>query len=59
MPSPHSTPQREATQAQVAERLRAQRARAIGAADRDGLPMAAIAKVLGMSHRRVSQIVRS
>jgi DNA-directed RNA polymerase specialized sigma subunit len=44
---------------QDAERLRADRDRAIREAYKDGLPMAAIAKVLKMSHQRISQIVRS
>ncbi|MGH9521222.1 MAG: sigma factor-like helix-turn-helix DNA-binding protein [Terriglobales bacterium] len=44
---------------QAAERLRAERDEAIRAAYKDGLPMAAIAQVMGMSHQRVSQIVRS
>lgn len=32
---------------------------AIRAAYRDGLPMKAIARIMGVSHQRVSQIVRS
>jgi DNA-directed RNA polymerase specialized sigma subunit len=32
---------------------------AIRRAYRDGLPMKAIAEIMGMSHQRVSQIVRS
>jgi DNA-directed RNA polymerase specialized sigma subunit len=39
--------------------LRDERDEAIRQAYRDGLPMKAIAQVLGMSHQRVSQIVRS
>jgi DNA-directed RNA polymerase specialized sigma subunit len=38
---------------------RAVRDSAIREAYRDGLPMADIARVLQMSHQRVSQIVRS
>jgi len=41
------------------EGLRAERDRAGRAAYRRGLPMAAIARVIGISHQRVSQIVRS
>jgi DNA-directed RNA polymerase specialized sigma subunit len=41
------------------EKLRAQRDKAVRAAYRDGLPMAEIARVLEISHQRVSQIVRS
>jgi DNA-directed RNA polymerase specialized sigma24 family protein len=44
---------------EAAERLRAERDEAIRQAYKDGLPMADIAKVLNMSHQRVSQIVRS
>jgi DNA-directed RNA polymerase specialized sigma24 family protein len=51
--------QRESELEQAAERLRVERDKAIKAAYGDGLPMAAIAQVLGMSHQRVSQIVRS
>jgi DNA-directed RNA polymerase specialized sigma subunit len=36
-----------------------ERDRAIRAAYKAGLPMAAIAKIMSMSHQRVSQIVRS
>jgi transposase-like protein len=41
------------------EPLRAERDKAIRAAYRRGLPMAAIARVMEISHQRVSQIVRS
>jgi len=49
---------REATLEQAAEDLRHERDKAICAAYNDGLPMKAIAQVMGMSHQRVSQIVR-
>jgi transposase-like protein len=41
------------------EKLRGDRDKAIRTAYREGLPMAEIARVLKMSHQRVSQIVRS
>jgi|GEM_PF-3486529 len=41
------------------EALRTERDDAVRAAYRDGLPMATIATTLGISHQRVSQIVRS
>ncbi len=44
---------------QMAERLRAERDRVIRQAYKDGLPMADIARILKMSHQRISQIVRS
>jgi transposase-like protein len=44
---------------QAGERLRADRDTAIRSAYKAGLPMADIARVLRMSHQRVSQIVRS
>jgi DNA-directed RNA polymerase specialized sigma subunit len=50
---------REAKLEQTAERLRGERDAAIRAAYEDGLPMATIAKIVGMSHQRVSQIIRS
>jgi DNA-directed RNA polymerase specialized sigma subunit len=50
---------REAELEQAADQLRAERDKAIRAAYKDGLPMKAIAQVMGMSHQRVSQIVRS
>lgn len=50
---------RDADLARLAERLRADRDQAIRQAYKDGLPMADIARVLGMSHQRISQIVRS
>jgi DNA-directed RNA polymerase specialized sigma subunit len=50
---------REAALEQTAEALRQKRDAAIRAAYSDGLPMKAIAQVMGMSHQRVSQIVRS
>lgn len=43
----------------AAEKLRDARDKAIREAYRDGLPMADIARLLDMSHQRVSQIVRS
>lgn len=43
----------------AAEQLRAERDKAIRVAYKDGLTMADIARVLKMSHQRVSQIVRS
>lgn len=43
----------------MAERHRAERDEAIRAAYREELTMAEIAKVLKMSHQRVSQIIRS
>lgn len=49
----------EAELEQSAEALRAERDDAIRSAHKAGLPMADIARVLGMSHQRVSQIVRS
>jgi DNA-directed RNA polymerase specialized sigma subunit len=42
-----------------AEKLRIARDQAIREAYREGLPMTDIATLLGMSHQRVSQIVRS
>ena len=51
--------EREAAWEADGERLRAERDRAIRAAYRKGLPMAAIARVLAISHQRVSQVVRS
>lgn len=50
---------RESELEEAGEELRADRDEAIRAAYKAGLPMAAIAEVLGMSHQRVSQIVRS
>jgi DNA-directed RNA polymerase specialized sigma subunit len=50
---------RESELEKAAETLRADRDQAIREAYKDGLPMADIAKVLNMSHQRVSQIVRS
>ncbi|MGD9735217.1 MAG: sigma factor-like helix-turn-helix DNA-binding protein [Solirubrobacterales bacterium] len=43
----------------AADQLREERDEAVRAAYKDGLPMKAIAEVMGMSHQRVSQIVRS
>jgi len=51
--------EREDALEQAHEALRSERDDAIRQAYREGLPMAAIAQVLGMSHQRVSQIVRS
>lgn len=50
---------REGELEQAADKLRAERDQAIRDAYKDGLPMKAIAQVMGMSHQRVSQIVRS
>jgi transposase InsO family protein len=50
---------REAELEARAEKLREERDAAIRAAHKEGLPMATIAQVLGISHQRVSQIVRS
>jgi DNA-directed RNA polymerase specialized sigma subunit len=41
------------------EKLREERDKAIRAAYRDDVPMKDIAKVMKLSHQRVSQIVRS
>lgn len=41
------------------EELREERDTAVRAAYKEDLPMKAIAEVLGISHQRVSQIVRS
>jgi IS30 family transposase len=49
---------REAELEQVGDELRQQRDEAIRAAHQAGLPMAAIAQIMGMSHQRISQIVR-
>jgi len=43
----------------LAERLRGDRDLAIRQAYKEGLPMADIARILDMSHQRISQIVRS
>jgi transposase-like protein len=40
------------------EELRQERDEAIRAAYGNGLPMTAIARIMGMSHQRISQIVR-
>ena len=50
---------RDADLGRLAERLRGDRDRAIRQAYKDGLPMADIARILDMSHQRISQIVRS
>lgn len=50
---------RESELGRLAERLRGDRDRAIRQAYKDGLPMADIARILDMSHQRISQIVRS
>jgi DNA-directed RNA polymerase specialized sigma subunit len=50
---------RESDLGRLTERLRGDRDRAIRQAYKDGLPMADIARILDMSHQRVSQIVRS
>ena len=44
---------------EAGEELRDERDEAIRAAYKAGMPMAAIAEVLGMSHQRISQVVRS
>jgi DNA-directed RNA polymerase specialized sigma subunit len=49
---------REAALEQAADALRQERDEAIRMAYSQGLPMKAIAQVMGMSHQRVSQIVR-
>lgn len=51
--------EREEALAHQAEQLRIERDEAIRAAYRDDLPMTAIAQIMGLSHQRVSQIVRS
>lgn len=51
--------QRQGELEQIADQQRAERDEAIKVAYRDGLPMQTIAQVMGMSHQRVSQIVRS
>jgi transposase-like protein len=50
---------RETDLGRLAERLRADRDRTIRRAYKEGLPMADIARILNMSHQRISQIVRS
>ncbi len=50
---------REAALEQAGEDLRQERDEAIRTAYGEGLPMKAIARIMGMSHQRVSQIVRS
>jgi transposase-like protein len=50
---------RDSELGRLAERLREDRDRAIRQAYKDGLPMADIARILHMSHQRISQIVRS
>jgi DNA-directed RNA polymerase specialized sigma24 family protein len=50
---------RDSDLGRLAERLREDRDRAIRQAYKDGLPMADIARILDMSHQRISQIVRS
>lgn len=50
---------RERELAIQAQRLREERDQAIRRAYREDVPMADIARVLTMSHQRVSQIVRS
>lgn len=50
---------RQADIEEAVERLRLSRDEAVRAAYKDGLPMTTIAEVLGLSHQRVSQIVRS
>jgi DNA-directed RNA polymerase specialized sigma subunit len=51
--------ERETALERQAESLRRERDQAIRRAYADGLPMTAIARTVGMSHQRVSQIVRS
>lgn len=50
---------REASLEQAGDDLRQERDQAIRTAYSKGLPMKAIAQIMGMSHQRVSQIVRS
>jgi DNA-directed RNA polymerase specialized sigma subunit len=50
---------REAALERSRERLYAERDRAVRAAYRGGVTMATIARVMEISHQRVSQIVRS
>jgi DNA-directed RNA polymerase specialized sigma subunit len=50
---------RETELARAAEALRADRDQAIRKAHKDDLPMSDIAEILGLTHQRVSQIVRS
>lgn len=50
---------RDSELGRLAERLREDRDRAIRQAYKGGLPMADIARILDMSHQRISQIVRS
>jgi DNA-directed RNA polymerase specialized sigma subunit len=50
---------RDSELTRLAERLREDRDRVIRQAYKDGLPMADIARILDMSHQRISQIVRS
>jgi DNA-directed RNA polymerase specialized sigma subunit len=49
---------RESAWEKAGEELRQERDEAIRAAYGEGLPMTAIARIMGMSHQRVSQIVR-
>jgi DNA-directed RNA polymerase specialized sigma subunit len=51
--------QRERELEAKAEKLREERDKAIRAAYRDEIPMKDIARVMKLSHQRVSQIVRS
>jgi hypothetical protein len=48
---------RQAGLGEAGEELRAERDRAVRAAYREGLPMRMIARVMKMSHQRVSQII--
>ena len=50
---------RETALERAGDDLRQERDEAIRAAYADGLPMTAIAQIMGMSHQRISQIVRS
>ncbi|HUC08151.1 MAG TPA: hypothetical protein VMR96_08675 [Solirubrobacterales bacterium] len=50
---------REQALEKKADELRADRDKAIRTAYKGGMPMTEIARVLKMSHQRVSQIVRS
>ncbi len=52
-------PRRQVELDERAEELREERDTAIRAAYKEDLPMKAIAEVSGISHQRVSQIVRS
>ncbi len=50
---------RESTLDKTGEELRQERDETIRIAYAEGLPMTVIARIMGMSHQRVSQIVRN